>query len=56
MHIGLQTNMTGGSASAGSAALRLIMRQRAERYVVDELLQVDLASQAQALRRWANAR
>jgi hypothetical protein len=54
MHIGLQTNMTGGS-SAGSAALRLQMRQRAERYVVRDLLRVDLATQAQALRRWANA-
>lgn len=53
MHIGLQTNMTGGS-SAGSAALRLQMRQRAERYVVRDLLHVDLASQAEALRRWAN--
>jgi hypothetical protein len=55
MHIGLQTNMTGGSASAGSAALRLQMRQRAERYVVDELLRVNLLSQAEGLRRWANA-
>jgi len=53
MHIGLQTNMTGGS-SAGSAALRLQMRQRAERYVVRDLLHVDLATQAEALRRWAN--
>lgn len=54
LHVGLQANMTGGSASAGSAALRLIMRQRAERYVADHLLQVDLATQAEALRRWAN--
>jgi hypothetical protein len=53
MHIGLQTNMTGGS-SGGSAALRLQMRQRAERYVVRDLLHVDLATQAEALRRWAN--
>lgn len=53
IHIGLQTNMTGGS---GSPALRLQMRQRAERYVVRHLLNVDLASQANALRRWANAR
>lgn len=51
-HIGLQANMTGG---AGSAALRLQMRQRAERYVVRDLLHVDLATQAEALRRWANA-
>lgn len=52
MHIGLQTNMTGG---AGSAATRLQMRQRAERYVMRDLLHVDLAPQAEALRRWANA-
>lgn len=52
MHIGLQTNMTGGD---GSAALRLIMRQRAERYVADTLLGVDLRRQAEALRRWSNA-
>lgn len=55
MHVGLQTNMTGGSGTMGSGALRLQMRQRAERYVVRDLLQVDLASQANALRRWANA-
>lgn len=53
MHIGLQTNMTGGSSMA-SAALRLQMRHRAERYVVRDLLRVDLDRQAEALRRWAN--
>ena len=55
MHIGLQTNMTGGSGTMGSAALRLQMRTRAERYVASRLLEVDLRTQAEALRRWANA-
>lgn len=55
MHVGLQTNMTGGSGTMSSGALRLQMRQRAERYVVRDLLQVDMARQANALRVWANA-
>lgn len=53
MHIGLQANMCGGSRMG--AAERLQMRERAERYVVAELLRVDLRRQAEALRRWANA-
>lgn len=56
MYIGLQTNMTGGSGTMSSGALRLQMRSRAERYVATRLLEVDLRSQAEALRRWANAR
>ena len=55
MHIGLQTNMTGGASTSGSAALRAQMRERAERYVVEELLHVNLRAQAELLRRWANA-
>lgn len=55
MHIGLQTNMTGGSGTTGSAALRLQMRTRAEHYVAARLLEVDLRRQAETLRRWANA-
>jgi hypothetical protein len=55
MYIGLQTNMTGGSGTMSSGALRLQMRQRAERYVVRDLLRVDMARQANALRRWATA-
>lgn len=55
MYIGLQTNMTGGIGTMSSGALRLQMRQRAERYVVRDLLQVDMARQANALRVWANA-
>lgn len=55
MYIGLQANMTGGSGTMGSGALRLTMRTRAEHYVASRLLEVDLRSQAEALRRWANA-
>lgn len=50
LHVGLQANMTGGR---GADLAR--MRERAERYVVRELLAVDIARQAEALRRWANA-
>ena len=55
VYIGLQTNMTGGRDTMSSGALRLTMRTRAERYVATRLLEVDLRSQAEALRRWANA-
>ena len=44
-----------GGGSRMGAAERLQMRERAERYVVAELLRVDLRRQAEALRRWANA-
>lgn len=50
LHIGLQANMTGGR---GADLAR--MRERAERYVARQLLCVDVAAQAEALRRWANA-
>ena len=46
MYIGLQTNMTGGSGTMSSSALRLTMRTRAEHYVASRLLEVDLRSQA----------
>lgn len=49
-YIGMQTNMTGGRGTEG---LLHVMRVRAERYIVRSLLQVNMAAQAETLRRWA---